>query len=231
MGKISKAEYSRRAKKAALTKARNKISRRNFHKDFAELSVTRKKDVNLELKKGKEKKKKSSPLKGQRSGKSRKIAYEHYRPICVWCGLAIEDVLEVAHIDHNRGNDDIDNLVFLCRTHHRMLDLGMIPENIIVQLRDRDFEADWSVLIKGKRSKVAKKTQTIEKEAEKMNLLIRKRRETALKAWNTRRKNQASNLSTIRKESDVDELFTKRREAALKAWETRRRMKKSKRTR
>ena len=93
----------------------------------------------------------------QRSGKSRKIAFEHYTPICVWCGVSISDLLEVAHIDHQRSNDDPKNLVFLCLTHHRMLDLGLIPVGVVTQLRDRPLKADWSILIKGVPSKTPKK--------------------------------------------------------------------------
>jgi len=131
----------------------------------------------------------------KRSGKSRSIAFEYYNPICVWCGVAISDLLEVAHIDHQRGNDDPKNLVFLCLTHHRMLDLGLIPAGVVTQLRDRPLKADWSILIKGVPSKSSKKTAS---------------------------KQKPSLPSIITPESEIEKTMINRREGALKAWATRR---------
>jgi len=130
-----------------------------------------------------------------RSGKSRRIAFQHYNPICVWCGVAISDLLEVAHIDHQRSNDDPKNLVFLCLTHHRMLDLGLIPAGVVAQLRDRPLKADWSILIKGVPSKTSKKDASRPK---------------------------PSLLSIVTPESEIEKTMISRREGALKAWATRR---------
>ena len=129
----------------------------------------------------------------QRSGKSRKTAFEHYQPICVWCGVSISDLLEVAHLDHDRSNDDPKNLVFLCSTHHRMLDLGLIPSEVVAQLRDRPLKPDWSILIKGGK-KTSKTSQSV---------------------------SQKPIISKIQTESKIEKIMIRRSEAALKAWATR----------
>ena len=148
----------------------------------------------------------------KRSGNSRKIAFEHYTPICVWCGVSISDLLEVAHIDHQRSNDDPKNLVFLCLTHHRMLDLGLIPAGVVTQLRDRPLKADWSILIKGVPSKTPKKISSGEKQITSFS-----------KTMKPKDNNQKTILSSkIQPESEIEKIMIRRREAALKAWATRR---------
>lgn len=47
--------------------------------------------------------------------------YEHKCAICGWSGD--ERVLEVHHIDENRDNNDLDNLIILCPMCHRYLTL------------------------------------------------------------------------------------------------------------
>ena len=44
----------------------------------------------------------------------RRLAFEQYDPVCAHCGFGMEAVLEVAHIDGNRSNNDAKNLVILC---------------------------------------------------------------------------------------------------------------------
>lgn len=48
----------------------------------------------------------------------RKLAFAHYhdRLFCAHCGFGIPDVLEVAHLDCQRHNNDLNNLVLLCPT-------------------------------------------------------------------------------------------------------------------
>lgn len=53
----------------------------------------------------------------------RKIAFETYEPICVYCGFGIPSVLEVANIDGDRLNNNINSLVILCPNCHKMFDL------------------------------------------------------------------------------------------------------------
>lgn len=52
----------------------------------------------------------------------RQKALSHYEHQCAICGWNEDvDVLEVHHIDENRENNDIDNLIILCPTCHRKL--------------------------------------------------------------------------------------------------------------
>lgn len=48
--------------------------------------------------------------------------YEHKCAVCRWD--EDEDVLEVHHIDENRNNNDISNLIILCPICHRKLTTG-----------------------------------------------------------------------------------------------------------
>jgi len=41
----------------------------------------------------------------------------------------------VAHLDQNAGNNDPDNLAFMCQTHHWMFDAGLYPIEAIKLLR------------------------------------------------------------------------------------------------
>ena len=45
---------------------------------------------------------------------------------CRLCEYSIESVLEVHHIDRDRGNNEINNLAVLCPTHHREVHTGLI---------------------------------------------------------------------------------------------------------
>ena len=71
----------------------------------------------------------------------------HYPHRCVWCGFGISEVLEVAHLDGNRRHNELGNLALLCPTHHRMLDLDLLPEDAVRQLRDQPRKARWSKLL------------------------------------------------------------------------------------
>jgi stalled ribosome alternative rescue factor ArfA len=49
----------------------------------------------------------------------RKLALSHYEKKCAKCGYKkITDILQVHHIDHNRSNNDINNLQILCPNCH-----------------------------------------------------------------------------------------------------------------
>lgn len=108
----------------------------------------------------------------------RKLAFDHYPALCAHCGFGIRDVLEVAHIDCNRSNNDTSNLVILCPNCHKMHDLDLISSETIIQMRDRPKVVVW-----GKRMK----------DAGQKAALTRKRSRAAKKAAETRRKNQQSN--------------------------------------
>src|SRR5882672_3749765 len=87
----------------------------------------------------------------------RKLAFATYAPICVHCGFGIAEVLEVAHLDCDPRNCELENLAILCPTCHRMHDIDLIPTDAIVRLRDEKRKARWSKLTK---DAAVKATQT-----------------------------------------------------------------------
>jgi hypothetical protein len=127
--------------------------------------------------------------KGKRVNIRRK-AIEHYRKpgqriVCVYCGFGIEDVLEVAHLDTDRTNNDHTNWAFLCPTCHRMHDLGLIPTQTIRDMRDQPKTVNWRLLMKDAGAKAAaSRRTTVQKQ---------KRQMAAKKAVATRRENATNN--------------------------------------
>jgi predicted HNH restriction endonuclease len=85
----------------------------------------------------------------------RKLAFETYDPMCAHCGFGIPAVLEVAHIDRDRTNNMVNNLVILCPNCHKMYDLNLISTDVISQMRDRPKNVDWSVRMKDAGQKAA----------------------------------------------------------------------------
>jgi hypothetical protein len=73
----------------------------------------------------------------RRQGEARKIAHQAYPfRCCVICGQQMEVSLVVAHLDHHAGNNDLDNLAYLCGTHHWMYDCGLYPIEAVKLLRN-----------------------------------------------------------------------------------------------
>ncbi|MBM3163595.1 MAG: HNH endonuclease [Chlorobi bacterium] len=107
----------------------------------------------------------------------RKIAFDAYDPLCAHCGFGVPAVLEVAHIDGNRANNDVGNLVILCPNCHKMHDLDLISTETIIQMRDRPKIVKWAKRMKDAGQKAA---------------LQRKRRAAGRKAAETRRRNRES---------------------------------------
>ena len=62
--------------------------------------------------------------------------YEHKCAICEW--NEDKDVLEVHHIDENRNNNDISNLIILCPICHRKLTTGkyVLVDRKYIQKKD-----------------------------------------------------------------------------------------------
>jgi hypothetical protein len=116
----------------------------------------------------------------------RKLAFDVYPPICAHCGFGVPEVLEVAHIDGNRQNNEINNLVILCPNCHKMQDLDLISTETVIDMRDRERVVDWSKRMKDAGQKAAK---TRKKRA---GARKRKRRAAALKAVQTRRLNKGA---------------------------------------
>lgn len=90
----------------------------------------------------------------------RKLAFELYAPLCVYCGFGIKAVLEVAHLDCNSQNCSPENLAILCPTCHRMHDIDLIPTDVIRRMRDEKRLPNWKKLMKDAAAKavVTKRT-------------------------------------------------------------------------
>ena len=114
----------------------------------------------------------------------RNVAFEAYPDYeCAYCGFGIKAILEVAHLDQNRENNLADNLAVLCPTCHKMHDIGLIPTDIILQMRDRKKDPNWLLRMKDAALKAAA--------TRKANTVKKKRSVTAQKAVATRRTNSA----------------------------------------
>ena len=130
----------------------------------------------------------------------RKLAIGEYNPICVLCGFGIPALLEVAHLDGNRKNNSVRNLVILCPTCHKMYDLDLVTKTTILQMRDRPRPVKWSKRMKdaGKKAKETRERNqaTLRDEIRKAKLsaagrkaaITRRRRAGARKAVETRNK-------------------------------------------
>jgi len=107
---------------------------------------------------------------------------------CAHCGFGIPDVLEVAHLDCQRHNNDVSNLVLLCPTYHKMFDLDLISTDTMIQMRDRPRVVRWAKRMKdaGKKAAASRK----QREAARR----RKWRSAALKAAATRARNKAADV-------------------------------------
>lgn len=77
------------------------------------------------------------PLLPRQQSVARRVANEAYSfKCCAVCGLQIATCLTIAHLDHNPGNNDPENLARLCQTHHWMYDAGLYPEEAIRLLQE-----------------------------------------------------------------------------------------------
>ena len=90
--------------------------------------------------------------------------------------VADDGIAPSAPLDQAAGNNDPDNLAYLCHTHHFMFDSGLYPVEAIKLMREH-----W------------KKTEGVPNHAARMKdagpkaAATRKRRAAARKAWVTRR--------------------------------------------
>jgi probable addiction module antidote protein len=71
-----------------------------------------------------------------------KLVFDHYLPICSYCGFSIPELLEVAYLDGNKDNNEIENLVIFCPNCHKMHGLDLIPSETVIQLRDREKQLE-----------------------------------------------------------------------------------------
>lgn len=55
-----------------------------------------------------------------------KVAYNTYSSVCSICGFDDVDALQIHHIDQNRSNNEVDNLIILCANHHSLVHRGTL---------------------------------------------------------------------------------------------------------
>jgi len=116
----------------------------------------------------------------------RKSALEHYRKeiggnqinVCVVCGFGIPSVLEVAHLDQDRSNSDLGNLAVLCPNCHKMHDIGLIPTEVVKNLRDEHRKENWGLRVKDAGIKAAA--------TRKASAVTKTKSAAGKKAWATR---------------------------------------------
>jgi hypothetical protein len=75
-------------------------------------------------------------MKKPRRNGAHAVALKHYPVRCCAICRIEGDAIELAHLDHNRANNEPDNLVYLCRNHHWDVDGGLYPIAIVKTLRD-----------------------------------------------------------------------------------------------
>jgi hypothetical protein len=116
----------------------------------------------------------------------RKLAFKQYPPICAHCGFGIPEILEVAHLDGDRTNNEIGNLAILCPNYHKMHDIDIISTEIIIKMRDAEKRVDWGKRLKDAAQKAA---------------VTRKRRAAGRKAAKTAANRKA--IKTVGKNTDI----------------------------
>ncbi len=132
----------------------------------------------------------------------RRMAFNHYAPVCVHCGFGVRAVLEVAHLDCDRSHNSIDNLAILCPTCHKMYDLDLIPQATIVAMRDQPKEARWAKRMKDAGRKAALTRRQRQKQQIGPGIkaaFTRKWRAAGLKAAQTRARKKAAVLRNGKK--------------------------------
>lgn len=139
----------------------------------------------------------------RRQGEARRVVAERYPyKCCVVCGTTFEPALAVAHLDHDAGNNDPDNLAWMCGTHHWMFDAALYPLTAVKALRAHWQEAKGVPDHSGRMKNAGARADR-----------TRAGRAAARKAAATRRGGQTA---------VTEALDPVRSAAARKAWETRR---------
>lgn len=64
-----------------------------------------------------------------------KLAYDVYLQECTICSFNDINALEVHHIDRDRSNGEIDNLIVLCANHHALVHRGPLEISDEVKLK------------------------------------------------------------------------------------------------
>ncbi len=114
----------------------------------------------------------------RRQAEARRVALAAYPFVCcVVCGLRLKSCMTVAHLDHRPGNNDADNLAWLCPTHHGMYDCELYPVEAIRLLRSHWQETEGVACHRARMKQAGAKAAA-----------TRKRTAAAKKAWATRRR-------------------------------------------
>jgi predicted restriction endonuclease len=117
----------------------------------------------------------------RKQSEARKVMAEHYPfRCCAVCGLQNETSVHIAHLDQNAGNNDPDNLAWLCPTHHWMYDAGLYP-----------IEAIQLLLLHWQETCGVASHKPRMKEAGHKAAVTRRRKAGARKAAATRKRNAA----------------------------------------
>ena len=64
----------------------------------------------------------------------RKICFREYEPKCVICGWDIS--VDVHHIDRTHENNDVKNLIPLCRNHHIMTEMNKYKDEMDKKIQE-----------------------------------------------------------------------------------------------
>lgn len=56
----------------------------------------------------------------------RELAFRNLEPKCAICEYNVKEILQVHHIDRDRLNNSLNNLIILCRNHHSEIHLGFL---------------------------------------------------------------------------------------------------------
>ena len=91
-------------------------------------------------------------------------------------------------MDCQRHNNDLSNLVLLCPTCHKMLDLDLISTEAMIQMRDRPRKVRWDKRMKdaGRKSALSRKRRAAARR--------RRRHLAGMKAAVTRKRNRDASL-------------------------------------
>lgn len=79
--------------------------------------------------------------------KSNNIDLKTYRKVTKECAIcSFDKIVDVHHIDSNKENNSLKNLVGLCPNHHRMINNSKFRQEIFKELEEKGFDAPLNYL-------------------------------------------------------------------------------------